>query len=771
MAEDEGLQPYVPPDRASALQRYEPRPFDEVEEETVSLEHYIQVVLRRKWLLLSVALTVLFLATLQVFTATPIYEATSTLQIDPEDQKVLPYEQVESGAVGGSRDLEQYLWTQAEKLQSQGLASRVVERLDLSQEPAFTEPARKGVLIDVMSGLREVASFLIAGAGDEDEGDSRKLVSDFLDQLTVRPLRNTRLIEVTFASPEAELAAEVANSLGEEFIEQHLEGKFEATSRATQFLEKQLEDLQIQVEQSEQDLLRYAQEQNIVNLTERETIAKKRLADLSDELTAAETEYLSEQARFTATRSATTEVFPEVLKSESMRDIEEKLSTLEAELSGLSSLYGPEWPRVKTLRSEIAGLRIQLSAQQRKALSSTSQEAALAGDRRARLQAAVAEQRTLVDRLNEASIQYNILKRESESNKDLYEGLLQRLKEAGVSAGLRSSNIRIADQATVPRFAASPKKARSLALALVLGLFLGTGLVFLVDALDNTLKGADDVTDTLGLPSLGVIPRLEAAGTARKWGAFGSNGDGPRAPFLAFGAEGVKGKGRVLEAYRSLRTSLLLSHSGKPPKTILVTSALPGEGKSTTAANTAIALAQTGAPTLLMDLDMRKPTLASAFEIPSDQGMSTFLSGNSDFSSRIQQTRFANTFVIPAGPPPPNPAELLSSERTDMVFTLMHEYFTYMVIDSPPVLEISDALLLSPAVDGVILVARAGKTPRKAIGKAAAQIMAVGGTLLGVLVNGADLDRLGYGYGYGYGYGSYGGTYGRYFDDSSQRPA
>ena len=376
-----------------ALQRYQRPRFEEPDEETVSLEQYLQILLRRKWLLVSVALTVVLLALLQVFTTTPIYRATATIQIDPEDQKVLPYEQVESVTVSGSRNLEQYLWTQAEKLRSRGLARRVVRALSLADNEAFTKPTRKGVLTDLKLNARSLVSRLFA---DSATGvvDERALIASFLGRLSVQPMRNTRLIQVSFDSPDPELAAQVANTLSEEFIEQHLEGKFDATTRATVFLEKQLEDLQIKVERSEQALLRYAQQQNIVNLGERETIARKRLADLSDELTRAETGYLSEQARYAATQAATLESFPEILKTDAMRGLEQRLSTLEGELSGLSNVYGPEWPRVKTLRSEIAGLEAQLDAQKRQALSSARQEAALAGNRQAQARGGGGRSRT-----------------------------------------------------------------------------------------------------------------------------------------------------------------------------------------------------------------------------------------------------------------------------------------------------------------------------------------------------------------------------------------
>ena len=464
--------------------------------------------------------------------------------------------------------------------------------------------------------------------------------------------------------------------------------------------------------------------------------------------------------------------FPEILKSDAVRRLEQQLSEARSKLASFSSRYGPEWPEVKETRLEIEDLEKQLDSEKRRALAGSRQDYEMAQDRHDRLDQAVNDQRAMVDKLNDSSIQYNIMQREVDSNKELYEGLLQRLKEAGVAAGLRSSNIRIAETARVPGGSSTPRRARALMLALILGLFVGTSTVFLVEALDNTLKTSDDVTQHLGLPALGVVPNLDDSPTSSgRFSWFSKKSSSKSQPHLVQTDEDVQQE-RALEAYRSLRTALLLSHSGNPPQAILVTSAIPGEGKSTTVANIGIALAQTGSRTLVVDLDMRQPKLAKAFGIGAEQGMSTFLSGNSDISSQIHETSVTNLFLAPAGPRAPNPAELLSSERMFTGMLLMREYFTYVLIDSPPILELSDALAMSPHVDGTILVARGGRTPRKTVQRAADSLKQVGAKLLGVLVNGADMERVGYGY---YGYHGYSSAY---FDryrsrdhDSSQRSA
>ena len=572
------------------------------EEESISLEHYLHVLIRRRWMLAAIAITLVVLAALQVFTATPMYRASARLQIDPESSRVVPFQEVAGSEMAGGWFMENYMWTQTENLQSHDTALRVVQRLELKNNEAFNQSTSPGALVALKGTLIKLASQPFAMGGDDgpatdgDKDEAANLASRLQGGVEAQPIRNTRLIEVSYTGPDAQLAANIVNTLIEEFIEDNLEGKYNAAARANDFPRIQLQELQIEVEKSEQEL-----------------------------------------------------------------------------------------------------------------------------------------------------------------------------KEAGVAAGLRSSNIRIADTAKLPRSRATPRRSRTLLLALILGLFVGTGTVFLFEALDNTLETSDDVTQHLGLPALGVVPSLGGSSKPKHRFAwpFGNSAAKMR-PYLVQDDEDLQ-QARALEAYRSLRTALLLSHSGNPPQAILVTSALPGEGKSTTVANIAVALAQTGSRTVIIDLDMRQPKLAEAFGISAEQGMSTFLSGNSDISSQIHETGVPNLFLVPSGPKAPNPGELISSEQMFTGLLLVRESFTYVVIDSPPILELSDALAASPHVDGVILVAKGAKTSRKTVQQAANSLLQVGAKLFGVLVNDVDVDKAGHG---DYGYAS------SYFDphhcrghDSSQRTA
>jgi capsular exopolysaccharide synthesis family protein len=723
-------------------------------DEAVSLHRYLRLLLRRRWLILGVAAAVIFAALLQVLTTTPLYRAFATVQIDPESPDVLSPDAAEPALSAKAR--EEYLTTQARKLQTRELARRVIDRLDLAERPDFTSQVRSGFFVELFQGLAKVVRRVFSGPGPG--VDERVHVDRFLEHLGVQVLRDTRLVEVSYTSADPELAATVVNTLVEEFIEQNLESRYRSTTKVADFLSSQLADLKSAVEESEARLIEYARANDIVNLNERESINVGKLADLNDELTRVEGALIGERARYRAIAGASPEDFPEMLRNPTVDRLEEQLSEERSRLAGLSSHHGPEWPAVKELRRRIEGLEAELAAEKRRAIARAREDYELAVDRHRRLVAAVEEQRRVVDRLNDDSIEYHILEREVESNKQLYEGLLQRLKEAGVSAGLSWSNIHLADRAEVPRRPAYPRRSLALAVAVVLGLFLGIGAVFVRDAFDDTFESTEEVTQLLRLPALGIIPEIDGIGVSREAGeserALTTRGrSGAKAPVIAY-RRSPDWQAPAWEAYRSLRTSLLLSHSGQPPRTILVTSPLPGEGKSTTVANTAIVLAQTGARTLILDLDMRKPTMADLFGASNQRGMSTFLTGNSDLSSLVAESGFPNLYLVSAGPPPPNPAELVGSSRLSAGLDFLGEYFDHILIDSPPCLEITDALVLSTRVDGLLLVVRGGKTPREVVRRASDRLQAVGGKILGVLVNAVDVRRSEYGYYHSY-YRSY----------------
>jgi polysaccharide biosynthesis transport protein len=715
------------------------------------LRDYWNIILNRRWLILATVTTIFVLTAIETFTMTPHYRAVTRLKVDPEASNVLPYKEIHNSGTS-YWDAETYLQTQWAILQSRALAERVVSSLGPAKQRAF-EPTGQGFLRDHVYSLISAVSgggsrereHALAGAQEPgvllpSDGVKKSgfLVERLLKGLQVEPLRNTRLVNVFYTCSDPRLAADVVNAVAEEFIELNFEDKYSATIRATDFLERQLQDLKVAVEKSEERLVEYARAHNILSLADQQDIVIQRLGDLNQEMTKVESEMMARQAEYERVRQASVLNFPPSLLTEKIIQLELSEVELRRKLSSLRSRYGGRWPELQQMQEELTQVSEELGREKEQALRHAQENYLVAIGRQQQLAAALERQKELAEQLSQDSIQYNILRREVQTNKELYEGLLQRLKEAGVSAGLKSSNISIVDRGEVPLRVFSPRKASNLLFGLAFALVAGIGLAFFLNYLDNTLNTPEEVDKNLALPSLGVIPRFESAGNIRFRRLLGrQNGEVTRENGNLPSARSLRNP--CWEAYRGLRTSVLLSSSGKPPKIFMFTSALAGEGKTATAVNTSIIFARSGIKTLLIDLDMRRPSIAGYFGITSSRGMSHHLTGNCDLASEIRETEIENLFLLTAGQTPPNPAELLSSRLMDKALLLARNSFDHVIIDTAPVLSVTDALVLSPKVDGVVMVIRAGKTASDAVRRATEHLEQVGAKILGVVINGADL--------------------------------
>jgi succinoglycan biosynthesis transport protein ExoP len=739
-------------------------------EQSEVVKLYLHILRKRKWLILAVTLTLITGAAVQTYTTTPVYTSTAQIQIDLETPNVLPYQEVSASPQFYFE--ETYRETQHRILRSKILARRVATRLDLGNSPSFGAATSPGLLREAVPAVTGTVVGLFrkeAPAQKPKPGEKKAtrnvdgLAQALLGGLSVDPDKGTRLVSVSYTSHDPKLAQQVVNAFADEYIELNFETRYQAATMATDFLKRELDQLKVKVEKSDEALLSYAREHGIVDVAEggdRDNIVLQTLARLNAEMATVQTDLISKSVQYESARNASVQNFPENLKTVRILELETKLADSRQKFANLSARYKPEGPvpDIEQLKQEIFEIEDQLVKEKQKALAKVRSEYELAQNHYKSISAALERQKQEANKLNEDSIQYHILKREVESNKQLYEGLLQRLKEAGVSAGLKSSNVHIVERGDLPKAPSGPMHSRNLMLGLLVGLMLGVGLAVMIEYFDNTVKTPDELEKFVLLPSLGVIPTIDRLGAVatKSLPAASQQAGTSVVPYVA-------PRSAVWEAYRSLRTSILLSHSGTPPRTLLVTSALPGEGKTTTAVNTAIVLAQTGARTLLVDLDMRKPAVGRRFGLNGNQGMSIFLSGNSDLSSQIVETEYDNLFVIPAGPQPPNPAELVGSDRWKKALGLLGEYFQYVVIDSPPVLSVADPLIISTNVDGVVLVVLAGRTPRDAVRKARAHLSHVGATVLGAMINNVDLQdsRYSYYYRYYYRYGYYGNEEGK----------
>jgi capsular exopolysaccharide synthesis family protein len=771
-------------DGAGAPEYYQPSAhqflYEPEEDNKIHLLDYWRVVVKRRWTIFTLILAVLIVTAVATWNATPMYRATIKLQIDPEQTNVLPFKEAmeQPGMYAFSQE---YLQTQIRVLASKTLADRVINVLNLEENPYFKpEPpaAMSKTLVWVRGMLVWVRDLF---RGDEENARRAGLKADslerkyspstraFISSLTVTPIRTSRIVDVSFDSRNPRLASDVLNTLAAEYIQFNFETKFNATNVASAFLAKQLVDLQAKVEKSEEALVDFSRRHDIYSIGEKDNVILQKLSDLNTALTAAQADRIQKESTWTVVKQLGPGSFPDLLRSSLIKDLETNVANLRVQHAKLSALFKPGWHELDQVIEQLAEAEKQLSSERQKLIRNVETDYRTSLEREKLLTQALAAQKLEASALNQNSIQYNIHKREVETNKELYDGLLQRMKEAGVSAGLKSNNIHVVDPAEPPRFAFRPQKALSMGLALIVGLILGVGLAFFLEYLDSSVKTPEDIDRFIKLPSLGVIPSLSLmvpAPERKRLSAVALGGNG--ASKHSRDVELITyndAKSLISEAYRNLRTSVLLSSgAGRPPKSILVTSSQMGEGKTTTALNIAITLAQTGNKVILLDCDMRNPRIHKALSLENTEGMSSFLSGNSDLSSLIRQSEIPNLFAVTAGRIPPNPAELVGSQRMRQGLTLLEDYFEHIVIDTPPVLSVTDPRILASMADGVILVIKGGETPKEAVQRSKRLLQDVHAHIIGTLLNDVNVHSAdyyyyskyyyyGYGKKYGYGYG------------------
>jgi polysaccharide biosynthesis transport protein len=746
------------------------------EDDSINLLDYWRVVVKRRWTILTAVAAVLTIATISTWKATPIYRSTIKIQIDPEQTNVLPFKDTIEPTASYAQS-QDYLQTQFKVLESKTLAARVIMALDLEHNKSFVGASKPEAKSKTLEWVR---SWFGSGEKEDVETDpaalqERKLdnlVRIFSASLSASPIRSSRLVDVSFESRDPKLAAQVVNRLAEEYKDLNFDTKFSATTEASDWLGDKMADLRAKVEKSEEDLVRFSQKNDIYEISDKENVILQKLADLNTALTAAQADRIQRESVWNIIHQAGPDTFPEVLRNELIKGLEANLAALKVQQAKLESSFKPGWPELDQVKGQVTESEAQLATERQKAIRNVETEYRTALQREKLLSQALADQKTQANAFNQNSIQYNIIKRQVETDKQLYDGLLQRMKEAGVAAGLKSNNIHVVDPARPSQSPYRPNKSMNLSVGLAIGLLLGLGLAFFFEHLDSSVKTPDDVDRFIKLPSLGVIPSAASLMQSgrRKLTAVSSAGSVSKEAANDNSVELITyqdTKSLISEAYRNLRTSILLSSgSGHPPKTLLVTSSQAGEGKTTTAINIAITLSQTGGKVVLLDCDMRNPRVHRIMGLENNAGMSTYLSGNSDLSTLIQQSSIPNLFVVSAGRIPPNPAELLGSSRMKQGLALLDEYFEHIVIDTPPVLSVTDARILGAMVDGVVLVIKGGETPKEAVQRTKRLLQEVHAHVIGTLLNNVDVRSAdyyyyskyyyyGYGkkYGYGYGYG------------------
>lgn len=756
-----------PPELASALTV----PAYTVEQESgnVSLLEYWRILRKRRSTVLSILLLVVLTVMIGTLKQVPVFRARAVLQIDRENPNLFSFKEI--FALDTTSD--DYLETAYKVLESENLVSRVIDKLQLDRLPQFTaEPAWYRRIWDLW-GTRTWNNPNVH-AGD---AKYENVIENFMGRLSIEPVRRSRLVNISFDSPDPVLAAQIVNTMASDYIEQNFEAKWDATQKASEWLSQQLVGLKAKLETSEEELQRYAKNNSILFLDEKQSMGAQKLKQLQDDATKAQTDLIDKQSLYNQVKGGDFSSVPGILENKLYQDLSLKLADLRREYSEQSAIFNPEYPKVKRLKAQIDETERNLQRQRSAFAQRVTDDYRAAASRKQLLDQAVVQQTKEFNGIAEKSIQYNILKRESDTNRQLYDGLLERVKEASVSAGMRASNIRIVDKGRIPTLPAKPRILINFALSLFFGLGLGVAMAFFQEYLDNTLKTPEDVQRFLHLPALGVIPAANSNGKKKLVYGYGygkqktlpaavsdASNEGGMSPELI----GGNGNASLSEAYRSLRTSVLLSTSGRPPRVLLITSGQPGEGKTTTVVNLAIALAQLGGRVVVIDSDMRRPRIASILKIPpTSAGLSTLLTGQCTVAEVLVETQIPNLYVIPCGPIPPNPAELLSSPPMQELLQELQNLFKYVLLDSPPVLHVSDAQILATQVEAVVLVAHGAATPRELVDRGKENLLRVNANVIGVVLNNLDLSTVGYehyyryyrrygygdGYGEGYGYG------------------
>jgi polysaccharide biosynthesis transport protein len=707
----------------------------------VHLLDYWRVLAKRRAIVIASLLAVVIVVAVYTWKQMPIYRATLKLQIDNEQSSILPFR---DNAVSGFAYVptEEYLKTQFEALTSRTLAIRVVRALDLQNDRRLLGTAPNDLFsrardrIGLKNEVRPAPTvFSLAGM--------------VASSVTITPIKDSRVVLLNFDAPDPSLAAQVVNTLASEFIQMNFETRYKSTVSASDFLAKQLVDLKAQVEASEAQLVSFGQAHNIYSLGDRETVVVQKLADLNTKLTQAQAERIEKESIWKIVRQTPPGQFPEILRAPEIRSLESGLAQLQQQHIRLRALYKPGWPEVKQTEDQISLAEKQLTDARSMAVVNVETAYREALQRERLLSNALDEQKAEANSLNESSIQYSILKRDVESSKQIYDGLLQRMKEAAISAGLKSNNIHVVDPAEPPDSPYLPKRSANLIKGVAGGLLLGIVLAFFFEYInsysDKSLKTPEDVERFLKLPFLGLIPSIQ--GSLRAVGrknyskvVHHRHGSGIAGRSSAEMIAHHESRSPISEAYRDLRTSVLLSCSADHgPKTILVTSSQKGEGKTTTCINLAITLAQTGEKVLLLDCDMRKPNIHQVFGLDNKDGMSVFLSrANPDSAPPIQTTPVPNLYFCSSGRIPPNPAELIGSARMKTFLSVLSEQFDHILIDSPPLLAVTDARILATFVDGVILVIKGGETVKEAVIRSKRLLRDVRARILGTMLNNVD---------------------------------
>jgi polysaccharide biosynthesis transport protein len=733
----------------------EPRPRPQVSmhvnshEDEKHLTDYLRVLYKRRWAAIPAFLVIVVVGVINTYRTTPIYEAHAQILIEKDTPRVAGLNDMFSQQDGWYND--EFYQTQYRILQSRSLARRAVKTMRLGEHPAYkrmiaTPPPM--TLTGAATAAYSAVKTAIVGAAPKTErrevipqptasGETAQeaaLADSFLGALTVVPVRNSRLVELRFTSSEPQLAADMANALAKTYIEQNLEFKFNSSKEATDWLSSQMAEQRKKVEDSEAQLQRYKEQHDAVAVEDRQNIVVQRLGEMNAAVTKAKTARIEKEALYNQLKAMQTsgsiDSFPAVLANDYVQKIKGDLGDLQRQQAQLADKYGDRHPEMIKIRSAIQSTEAKLKNEIDKIVDSVRSEYESARSQEISLAGALDSQKGEALSLNRKGIEYSVLNREAESNRQIYESLLQRTKETGISGEFKASTIRVVDAAEVPKSPFLPRRERDVSLAALTGLLFAVGLVFFFEYLDNRIKSPQELRATLNVPFLGMVPSVPDQ-------------------HQALITEGVPAN--FSESIRSIRTNVLFSSAEEGAHIIVVTSAGPGEGKSVVSSNLAVSLAQAGQRVLLIDADMRRPRVHEIFDLPQEPGLSNLLVGDCKPSEAVRKWKnVPGLCVLAAGMIPPNPAELLGSKRFEEYVSTLGEHFDWVLVDSPPVLAVADAAVVANGASGVVFVVGADPTSRQVEREAIHQLQSAHARVIGAVLNRVDLERNPYYYAHYY---------------------
>ncbi len=729
------------------------------QEKELDLKDYLRVIRKRKWVIIFIFLIVVISVTTHTYKLQPVFKATTRLLIDKENPNVFSFAEVMRFSGQGTK----YYETQFKIIKSRNIINKVIKKLNLDEQPEIGSEVKnssiKDMVISNVKGWLRMLRDIIAPSkldstitettnpeamNDPEIRSKELLYRRIVGPLMVKPIQNSRLVDLEYTGLDPMKITRIVNAISQVYIEQNLENRLYASEDAAQWLDERLTSMQEKVENSERALQIYSKNAGVTSIEDKRKMLDEQLSEFNGELTMAVKKRIQLERIYKNSQDPElANSLKEIINNELIQNLNKDLSVLKAKQSELKGKYGPKHPKMIQTISQINQINDIIAIEIKKIHDSIHTDYQLALIEEQSLKDALIKFQDELEFLNEKSIRYGVLNREAASNRQMYELLLKRLKQADLSQGLRTNNIRIIDSAVPPLGPFKPNRKRYIFIGIIVGLFSGIGLALLIEYLDNTVKEPDEIPLKFGIPFLGLVGSHLTEG--KKMPASGKN---PSASIELIAHKDPSSN--ISESLRTIRTNVLFSTDGDKHKVFMVTSSLPGEGKTTVACNLAIVMASLGEKVLLIDADLRRPSVHKTLNVAKAPGISSYLIRQIEVSEIIVDTQIKNLSVIPSGIMPPNPSELLSHPQMKTLLDYARKNYDRVIVDTPPIASVTDPIIVSRQAHAVLFIIRCGSTPRDAVAKSIQQLKQVKTNIMGAVLNGVDFSKDSYYYQYYY---------------------